>query len=111
VRPDDTFFTRDVNLWQEGYIDSSGALELIAFVEREYRINLTEEALFDPAFTNVRGISQLVCGLVAGAERQAAGVPAVGDRASSPAVRGDGVQTSVLVLGGVRPAQHPSLRG
>jgi acyl carrier protein len=60
VRPDDGYFTPEVNLWEEGYIDSTGAVELIAFLEQSYQIHLSEEVLFDPDFTNVRGISRLV---------------------------------------------------
>jgi acyl carrier protein len=60
VRPDDSYFTPEVNLWEEGYIDSTGAVELIAFLEQSYRISLSEEVLFDPDFTHIRGISRLV---------------------------------------------------
>jgi acyl carrier protein len=60
VRPDDTFFSRQVNLWEEGYIDSTGAVELIAFLEQTYQIRLSEEVLFDPDFTHVEGIGRLV---------------------------------------------------
>jgi D-alanine--poly(phosphoribitol) ligase subunit 2 len=60
VRPDDTYFTPEVNLWEEGYIDSTGAVEMISFLEQAYNIRLPEEVLFDPDFTHIRGISRLV---------------------------------------------------
>jgi acyl carrier protein len=60
VRADDAYFTPEVNLWEEGYIDSTGAVEMIAFLEQTYGIRLPEEVLFDPDFTNIRGISRLV---------------------------------------------------
>jgi acyl carrier protein len=60
VKPDDRHFTPDVNLWEEGYIDSTGAVEMIAFLEQTYAIRLPEEVLFDPDFTHIRGISRLV---------------------------------------------------
>jgi acyl carrier protein len=60
VRPDDTFFSPEVNLWEEGYIDSTGAVELIAFLEQSYHIRLSEEVLFDPDFTHISGIGRLV---------------------------------------------------
>jgi acyl carrier protein len=60
VRTDDRHFTPDVNLWEEGYIDSTGAVEMIAFLEQTYAIRLPEEVLFDPDFTHIRGISRLV---------------------------------------------------
>ena len=60
VRVDDDLFTRDVNLWEAGYVDSAGAVEMIAFLERTFGITLPEEVLFDPDFTHIRGIARLV---------------------------------------------------
>ncbi|HEY2732124.1 MAG TPA: phosphopantetheine-binding protein [Polyangia bacterium] len=60
VRPDDAEFNRDVNLWEAGYVDSVGVIELIAFLERTFAIALPEEILFDPDFTHIRGIARLV---------------------------------------------------
>ena len=60
VRSDDRHFTAEVNLWEEGYIDSTGAVEMIAFLEQTYAIRLPEEVLFDPDFTHISGISRLV---------------------------------------------------
>ena len=34
VRPDDIHFSVDVNLWEEGYVDSAGVVEMIAFLEQ-----------------------------------------------------------------------------
>jgi len=60
VRPDDDRFSREVNLWEEGYVDSAGVVEMIAFLERTFAITLPEEVLFDPDFTHIRGIARLV---------------------------------------------------
>jgi acyl carrier protein len=60
VRPDDDFFTRDVNLWDAGYVDSAGAVEMIAYLERTFAVTLPEEVLFDPDFTHIRGIARLI---------------------------------------------------
>ena len=60
VRPDDTLFSVDVNLWEEGYVDSAGVVEMIAFLEQTFSITLAEEVLFDPDFTHIRGICRLV---------------------------------------------------
>jgi acyl carrier protein len=69
VRPDDDCFTRDVNLWEAGYVDSVGAVEMIAFLERTFAISLPEAVLFDPDFTHIRGIGRLVSQLVSGPTR------------------------------------------
>jgi len=60
VRADDQHFSRDVNLWEDGYVDSAGVVEMIAFLEKTFRITLPEEVLFDPDFTYVRGIARLI---------------------------------------------------
>jgi acyl carrier protein len=49
-----------VNLWEEGYVDSAGVVEMIAFLETRFELTLPEEVLWDPDFTNVRGIAALV---------------------------------------------------
>jgi acyl carrier protein len=60
VRPEDDHFSRDVNLWEEGYVDSAGVVEMIAFIEQTFSITLPEEILFDPDFTYIRGIARLI---------------------------------------------------
>jgi acyl carrier protein len=60
VRPDDGFFGREVNLWEAGYVDSAGVVEMIAFLEQRFDTSLPEEVLFDPDFTNIRGIARLI---------------------------------------------------
>lgn len=60
VRDDDDLFSREVNMWENGYVDSAGVVEMIAFLEQTFHITLPEEALFDPDFTNIRGISRIV---------------------------------------------------
>jgi acyl carrier protein len=73
VRADDALFSRDVNMWENGYVDSAGVVEMIAFLERTFNITLPEEVLFDPDFTNIRGISRLVY-----REQQALAIPQAG---------------------------------
>ena len=65
VRADDPHFTPEVNLWEEGYLDSTGAVEMISFLEQTFAIRLPEEVLFDPEFTHISGISRLVARTVA----------------------------------------------
>ena len=60
VRPDDAFFGREVNLWDAGYVDSAGVVEMIAFLEQRFDTSLPEEVLFDPDFTTIRGIARLI---------------------------------------------------
>ncbi len=64
VEEDDDFFTLDVNLWEEGYVDSAGVVELIAYLEDGYAIQIPRSMLFDPGFTSVDGIAERVARLL-----------------------------------------------
>ncbi|MBZ6288446.1 acyl carrier protein [Streptomyces olivaceus] len=70
ISADDPSFGRRVNLFQAGYADSLATLQVIAQVESDFGIELTEEDLFDPRFGTIDGITA-----VAG-ERRAASVVA-----------------------------------
>jgi acyl carrier protein len=68
----DTYFDREVNLWDGGYVDSLGMTELIAFLETMFRIELPDSALFSPDFRNIDGIARLVTRLADSAAPSAA---------------------------------------
>lgn len=60
VPDDDTFFGPEVNLWEAGYVDSAGAVELIVFLEEKFNVTLAEGVLFDPDFSQMSGIVRLL---------------------------------------------------
>ena len=60
VPPDDHGFTRTVSLWDEGYIDSIGVAETIAFLEQHFLVTISNDVLFSSDFTNIDGIIRLV---------------------------------------------------
>jgi len=60
VQPDDSLFARDINLWEYGYADSVGVVELISFLETTFGVRLPDGAFFDPDFTSIQGISRIV---------------------------------------------------
>jgi acyl carrier protein len=64
VADDDPFFGPDVNLWEEGFVDSTGVVEVICFLEETFHVVITEEMLFSPEFTSIAGMAKLVanCG-------------------------------------------------
>ena len=64
VDASDTHFGVEVNLWDAGYIDSMGVLEMLAFLEKEFGVKIEQEHLFDPEFTKIRGIASIVVGLM-----------------------------------------------
>ncbi|HTF88629.1 MAG TPA: acyl carrier protein [Planctomycetota bacterium] len=65
IARDDAGFTRQSSLWEEGYLDSIGVVELVVFIESTFGVMLPDEAFFDPAFTTIDGIARIVGGLSA----------------------------------------------
>ncbi|HJK94113.1 MAG TPA: phosphopantetheine-binding protein [Polyangiaceae bacterium LLY-WYZ-15_(1-7)] len=59
VADDDTLFDRETNLWEEGYVDSAGVVEVLAFLEDAVGARLPEDLLFDPEFTSIDGMARL----------------------------------------------------
>lgn len=64
VDADDDFFSAELNLWEEGYIDSAGVVEMIAYLEDTYSIEIPKAMLFDPDFTSVEGIAVRIARLI-----------------------------------------------
>ena len=53
-------FGPDTDLFEGGFIDSAGVIELLSFVEREYGVEITEEDLLSDDFTHIAGIARIV---------------------------------------------------
>jgi acyl carrier protein len=64
IPDDDARFTRTVNLWEEGYVDSAGVVETIVHLEQLWTVRLPDEVVFDPRFRDVAGIAELVAALL-----------------------------------------------
>jgi acyl carrier protein len=60
VPKDDDRFHPDTNVWEEGYVDSAGVVEVFAFIESTIGDRLPDTLLFDPEFVTVRGMARLV---------------------------------------------------
>ena len=61
ISPQDSGFTHDVDLFEEGYVDSLGVTESIAFLEDRYGIELVEDDLLSDEFTTIGGMAAIVC--------------------------------------------------
>ena len=53
---------RDVHLFESGFVDSAGVVELIAFVESTFGVTLDDDQVFSDAFTTINGIAAIVDG-------------------------------------------------
>jgi acyl carrier protein len=66
VADDDLGFTRDGHLYESGYVDSVGVIELIAFIESTFDVKLDDAQIFDERFTSINGISNVIDECLAG---------------------------------------------
>jgi D-alanine--poly(phosphoribitol) ligase subunit 2 len=60
VPASDKNFTPQVHLWNEGYVDSLGAAEVIAFIEGTFEVKLPEDTFFDERNMTIDGLIALV---------------------------------------------------
>ena len=63
VGADDPEFTRQVHLFDYGYVDSVGATEVIAFVESTYGVAIPDEQLFSEEATTIEGFAGIIAAL------------------------------------------------
>lgn len=50
----------DAHLFESGFVDSAGVVELIAFLESAFRIKLEDDQVFSEEFTTINGIASIV---------------------------------------------------
>ena len=56
----DEEFTDDVHIFDYGYVDSFGAVEIISFVEKDFGVKISDEDLVLNALNTVNEISALI---------------------------------------------------
>jgi acyl carrier protein len=52
-------FNHRVNLWDAGYVDSLGTVEVITHLEETYGIKIPDNALFSESITTIEGLAAL----------------------------------------------------
>jgi D-alanine--poly(phosphoribitol) ligase subunit 2 len=60
VDPNDDDFGRTVDLYDRGYVDSVGFVELLAFLGKEFRVEIPEEDLLSDEFLTIDGVAIIV---------------------------------------------------
>jgi acyl carrier protein len=60
IQPDDADFTDDVHLFDYGYIDSFGAVDLVSFVEVTFGITVTQSDLTAYPLNTINEIATFV---------------------------------------------------
>jgi acyl carrier protein len=59
VPANDPKFHRETDLWEDGYVDSAGVVEVLSYLENVIGCRLPEALLFEPAFTTISGMARL----------------------------------------------------
>jgi acyl carrier protein len=67
VSPTDSRFSRSLRLFDAGYVDSVGVVELLAFLTDEFQVHLPDEVLMADQFSTIDGIATIVAQLRNGA--------------------------------------------
>ena len=62
----DPAFSRDAHLFEGGYVDSAGVVELLMFIESTFDVTFGDEQIFSDQFSTINGISALLASLDAG---------------------------------------------
>ncbi len=60
VSPTDPRFDRGVDLFEAGYIDSIGIVELLEFLSQEFDVQIPDDDLLSEDFSSIMGIAQIV---------------------------------------------------
>jgi len=60
VSPTDPEFNREVDLFERGYVDSVGFVELLEFLSQEFGVEIPDEDLLDDDFSSITGIARIV---------------------------------------------------
>jgi acyl carrier protein len=63
VSDHDGRFHRGADLFEGGYVDSVGVVELLEYVQGEFDVEIPEDDLLSDEFSRIDGIARLVCGL------------------------------------------------
>lgn len=60
VSPSDPGFDRNADLFEGGYVDSVGVVELLEFLGQEFGIEIPDDALLSEEFSTLAGIASIV---------------------------------------------------
>ena len=53
-----------MDIYESGYVDSIGVVELLAFIDEEFGVDVPETELLSDEFSNIDGIARIVSELI-----------------------------------------------
>jgi acyl carrier protein len=62
IASDDPDFDRTVDLYEHGYVDSVGIVELVAWLEKTFGVAIPESDMLSDDFSTVEGLGRIVGG-------------------------------------------------
>jgi acyl carrier protein len=65
IAGDDPGFTRTVDLFEAGYVDSVGVIETMAFIADTFGVEVPDSALLSDEFACIDGMAGVIAALVA----------------------------------------------
>ncbi len=60
VSPTDPGFDRSADLFEEGYVDSVGVVEVLEFLNEEFNVEIPDDDLLSDDFSTIAGIARIV---------------------------------------------------
>jgi acyl carrier protein len=60
ISPTDPRFDRGVDLFEAGYVDSMGIVELLEFLSQEFDVRIPDEDLLSEDFSSIMGIARIM---------------------------------------------------
>jgi acyl carrier protein len=60
VSSTDPVFSREVDLFERGYVDSVGFVELLEFLRAEFGVEIPDEDLLSDDFSSIAGLTRIV---------------------------------------------------
>jgi D-alanine--poly(phosphoribitol) ligase subunit 2 len=60
VSTTDPVFSREVDLFERGYVDSVGFVELLEFLSGEFGVEIPDEDLLSDDFSSIAGLTRIV---------------------------------------------------
>lgn len=60
ISPTDPGFGRAADLFEEGYVDSVGVVEVLEFLNEEFDVEIPDDDLLSDDFSNIAGMARIV---------------------------------------------------
>lgn len=60
IGENDSSLNEEIDLFENGFVDSVGIVRLISFMEEKFGIKFSEETLYDDRFSSLNGLANII---------------------------------------------------